>query len=233
MITRRSGLTIFELLIVLGIVSMVMAMSWPALEQMFLGRRLSDAGTLLRNSLREARRQALGDAITYRVDFSPGTSRCRIVPGDDPFQEDAGPPETSAAEETKEGFEPLRQEIELPDGVLVIDEKRFNEGPDRADEKGNDPNVPATDMKGSSPEDSTSIEWVPMVAFFPDGSATASTIRLVMNPDRVLELKVDPSTGEVEIGEADHWRSEQERKEEEEAESLGLTPTSESAEVGR
>jgi Tfp pilus assembly protein FimT len=213
---------------------MLMAMSWPALEQMFLGRRLSDAGTLLRNSLREARRQAMSDAMTYRVDFSPGTSRCRIVPGDDPFQEDISESEASAPEDSKEGFEPMRQAIELPDGVHVIDEKDFKEGPQREGEGENESQTDSwTGAKESSQEETTSTEWVPMVAFYPDGSATLSTIRLVMNKERVLELKVDPSTGEVAIGEADLWRSEQEKKEEEEAESLGLTPTSDSAEVGR
>ncbi len=63
----QAGLTIFELLIVLGIVSMVMAMSWPALEQMFLGRRLSDAGTLLSQfTARSAK------AITQRCDDLSG-----------------------------------------------------------------------------------------------------------------------------------------------------------------
>ncbi len=128
----------------------------------------------------------------------------------------------------------LRQEIELPDGVQVIDEKRFNEGPQRQSEQENGlDGPPATETKENSPEDTTSSSGCRWWRFFPDGSATASTIRLVMNNDRFLELKVDPSTGEVEIGEADLWRSEQERKEEEEAESLGLTPTSGSAEVGR
>jgi type II secretory pathway pseudopilin PulG len=220
----RRGLTIFELLVVLGIVAMAMAISWPALEEMFLSRRLSDAGTLMRNTLREARRQALEDSITYRIDFSPGSSLCRIVPADDPFQEESSP-ESSASQPGQEenGFEPLRQVVELPDGVRVIDERLFAEGPIRND----DPGLSATGepQPEPSPEEASSREWVPIAAFYPDGSATPTTIHLVMGVDRMLDVSVEGLTGEVAIGEPGIWRSESEQEQEEQAQELGLTPT--------
>ncbi|MBY0586656.1 hypothetical protein K2X85_05735 [bacterium] len=215
-------MTIFELLIVLGIISMAMAMAWPALEEMFLGRRLTDAGTMLRNTLRDARRQALDDSITYRLDYSPSTSFCRIVPGDDPFEEEASFETADPASTDKKTFEPTREEIELPDGIRVLGQEEFDQGPARGDEAGDPSDTTRSTTKNASPEESSSREWVPLVAFFPDGSATPSHIRLVTMDHRLLELKVEPLTGEVIIGEIDHWLSDEDRRAEEEANSLGL-----------
>jgi type II secretory pathway pseudopilin PulG len=202
----RHGLTIFELLIVLGIISMAMAMAWPALEEMFLGRRLTDAGTMLRNTLRDARRQALDDSITYRLDYSPSTSFCRIVPADDPFEEEASLETADPASTDKKTFEPTREEIELPDGIRVLGQEEFDQGPARGDEAGDPSDTTRSTTKNASPEESSSREWVPLVAM----------------DHRLLELKVEPLTGEVIIGEIDHWLSDEDRRAEEEAHSLGL-----------
>jgi type II secretory pathway pseudopilin PulG len=229
----RRGLTIFELIIVLGIISMAMAMAWPAFEEMFSSRRLSDAGTLVRNHLREARRSALSDSLTYRFDYSPHRSLFRIVPGDDPFEDDllsevADPATGEGKEEAV--FEPLREKVELPDGVRVIGQAEFDEGPVGRDENsgaGSD-DVARSALAGGQEqanEETGAEAWVPLVAFFPDGSATRATVRLVTRENRLLELYVEPMTGEVTIGEVDRWMSESDRQEEDEARELGLSPS--------
>jgi len=220
----RAGFTIFELILVIGIVSVLMAMAWPAFDQMFAARQLPEAANELRTFLRDARRQAMADGIVYRCDFVPDTARVRMVPATDPYEGSATDEPTSTQEPSSspssqsgadigtrsEPFVPTREEKELIGAVRVIDEKKFEEGPAAKDSEAQaleniekQVEAPAGEsMSGSA------TKWVPLAAFYPDGSATQTTIRLIDLDDHFIEIWIAALTGEVSIGESQEWKSD-------------------------
>jgi type II secretory pathway pseudopilin PulG len=199
---------LFELLLVIGVLSVVMAMAWPAFDRMMDARRLGDGATRLRSVLRDARRSAIQDGIAYRVDYLPGSLQLRIVPEtDDLSGESAESPVAigSAVAQTPE-FEPTRVVSELPLGVRLVSQEEFDAGP--ADKEKDGPAEALDPADETSPgDDSSSDEWKPLAAFFSDGSAVETVCRLVDENRQVVELRIVGITGEVEIGEAMAWRT--------------------------
>lgn len=206
----KYAFTIIELLLVLGIIAIVTAMAWPAFAEMFRSARLTDGASELRTFLRQARRQAIEDALVYRCDFLPDADQIRMVPSSDPWTEEGGPA-SPAPQETDEAFHPHRESIALPNGVRVLTQEEFDEGPPE-DEESRDSTIRA---EGSKSTDAETAAWVPLAELFPDGSASATTIRLVNEQNAVIELVVDPLTGQVTIGDEQEWLTKDERLERE------------------
>ena len=122
--TSRKGVTLLELMLVLGIITLLMAMAWPAFEGMLATHRLQSGAEQLRNLVREGRRQAIADGLAYRVDILPETGAYRLVLATDPLNEPVAEEELTglASEDSAEEdvFEPLRLEQELPVGVQLL-----------------------------------------------------------------------------------------------------------------
>ncbi|MBX9653301.1 hypothetical protein K2Y11_06735 [bacterium] len=233
--SANAGFTIFELVLVIGIVSVLMAMAWPAFDQLFAARQLPESANELRTFLRDARRQAMADGVVYRCDFVPDTARIRMVPATDPYEgsmtDEQMSPEVSASSAPSSGagssgeaevFIPTREEKELSGMIHVIEEKKFEEGPPAKDSEAaalenveKQVEVPADQSTNDS-----ATKWVPLAAFYPDGSATPTTIRLVDPEDHFIEIWVAALTGEVTIGESQEWKSEEQIEKEKAEENV-------------
>ena len=227
----RTGFTLFELLLVVGIFSILLAMAWPAYDQMFAQRQLPEAANQLRTFLRDTRRQAMADGIVYRCDFVPETSRLRMVPASDPYEgeseeasatdsQSAAPPSSATGMGVGNGtevFEPARVEEELSGGIQVIEEKKFEEGPKAKNSETKE--LENVEEQVETPTDGTSkdssAKWVPIAVFYPDGSSAPATIRLIDKENHFVEIYVSALTGEVGIGEAQDWRSDEDVEKEE------------------
>lgn len=108
-------------------------------------------------------------------------------------------------------FEPFRVEIELPMGVRVLSALEFEEGPEKKERSPSDAEEPAGRGDANVPEKEEG--WIPLCDLHADGSASPATIRLADRRGMVIELTVDPLTGEVEIGDAMEWVGESDRGE--------------------
>lgn len=232
--STRPGFTLFELILVIGIVSILMAMAWPAYDQLFAARQLPEAANELRTFLRDTRRQAMADGIIYRCDFAPDTARIRIVPATDPYEGSATDDETSTYGSTSsteggasggtgsEPFIPMREQRELTGTIRVIEEKKFEEGPNAKDSEAQA--LENVEKQAEAPTDESmndsTTKWVPLAAFYPDGSATPTTIRLIDQDDHFIEIWVAALTGEVSIGESQDWKSEEEIEKEKAEENV-------------
>lgn len=235
--STRGGFTLFELILVIGIVSLLMAMSWPAFDQMFAQRQIVDAATQLRTRLRETRRQSMADGIAYRCDYLVGSNRLRTVPDTDPFEStgslesQALPAPSIAGASSEVTFEPTRSEIELPFGIRVITQEEFDKGPTSLENDSASAGSTEKAGAGSNGDFPLSAEstqtagdqWMPIAVFYPDGSSVESYIRLVDESNRVLELSIRPLTGEVQIGDLEDWLTDEQRQQQEldEQESQG------------
>jgi prepilin-type N-terminal cleavage/methylation domain-containing protein len=117
---RRSGFTLLELVLVLSLLVLVAAMSWPSFDAWFQGHRLGQAVDIIRTQLIRARTQAMEEGRPYRFYYETGTGVFRIAPDEvENWPELAGAafgPRTSSM-----GLAPgLMLEDSLPEGVQIL-----------------------------------------------------------------------------------------------------------------
>lgn len=72
--TNRRGFTLMELLVVIGIIIVMTAMSIPAVKKFMDGQRLSQSGRILQSAFNEARRAAITQRTRQYVVFFRNTS---------------------------------------------------------------------------------------------------------------------------------------------------------------
>ena len=220
----RGCFTLLELMLVLGILVALVAFAAPSFQGMLESSRLEGGAEQLRTLLRQARREAINKGVPYRVDVVLETGSMRLVPAEDPLEEDGGDlaenVEDFAGGVSGEGLReprPLRMSEELPVGVRVLPS---NELQRLADEEESDmETMPGTEnSKGASPTTtgadaafekvdfaeassatSSSNAWSPWFEFFPDGSATESKLVVVNAHKRFVEVRVEDLTGAVTV----------------------------------
>src|SRR5262245_18951781 len=108
---RRRAFTILELMLVMAVIVIVAALSFPALDAMFDFAKDHAARDMVRARWAEMRAKALEQNRPYRFAVTENTGKFRIAPDDDTYW---------SGNSTGEGADdkPLIIEGELPDGVL-------------------------------------------------------------------------------------------------------------------
>lgn len=76
------GFTLFEMLLVLVLISIMLALAWPALGRLSTRQQLVQSGELARIRLMAARVHAIEQGLPYQFRFEPGGQRYCILPGD-------------------------------------------------------------------------------------------------------------------------------------------------------
>jgi prepilin-type N-terminal cleavage/methylation domain-containing protein len=118
----RQGFTLLEMLIVVGIIAAMVALSWPALQRPLAKSRVRNAAKQLRVALARTRLEAIRSGTAQEFHYEPGTGRFEVAPRSTPegsggftpvAQEGFGEDALAAGDL---GVEPS-QARELPDGV--------------------------------------------------------------------------------------------------------------------
>jgi type II secretion system protein H len=123
----RSGFTLLETIVVLAILVLVAAMSFPAFDSWLQNQRLSDAVDEVRTNWVKARAHAMQEGRVYRFSWQPGDAAIRIAPDESEFWPDA----TSGSSPVTEGFPPgYLIEKELPEGIQFQLSPTADAGPD-------------------------------------------------------------------------------------------------------
>jgi prepilin-type N-terminal cleavage/methylation domain-containing protein len=199
---NRRAFTLLELLLVLALLAIMAAFSWPALRGSMGGQNLRSAGDQVRTNWLRARTKAItsGEAMSFR--YQPGTGRYRIEqrteqqillaaftasPGG------AGQPGGGASSATavQSGSPPAPVppiEDKLPDGVS------FGGSEVMADSRAT--RLAAEDRVRSMGDGS----WSEAVLFYPDGTATAAQVVLVGARGRAIAIELRGLTGDVRVG---------------------------------
>lgn len=212
----RGGLTLLELLIVLGLVIGLAAIAWPSYQSMIERRRLKGDAERVRNALREARRQAMVEGVVYRWEYDPIAWNHRVaraVPRD-PLAGAAGPSITAhspTAEPTR--VEPLLEESLSPGHRLVsleeVERTKAAGSLDRPaaleDRTPLEPSPQAADdPAGTSAPAAPGVpeaHWRRGATLYPDGTAREMRLALMDEARRYVRIELDPLTGGVEISE--------------------------------
>jgi prepilin-type N-terminal cleavage/methylation domain-containing protein len=179
----RRGLTLAELIAVLGVLAVLAATAWPTVRRMLSKSELLEAGKQVRTALVEARLRAIESGRAWQFRFQPGTSRYEVAPAE-PLDE------TGRSGDPNPGPKPLaRIEESLPGHVTFggPDRTRLREG---ADDEGGD--LAEADPEGDG-------LWAAPLVFQANGRAPDARIPLQHPEGRRLQVAFRGLTGSATI----------------------------------
>src|SRR5688572_33363402 len=88
--TRRPGLTLLEVRLVMAILLLLGAIAYPTLSAMYGDVRVKAAADEVRGAWTEARARAIEDGRAYRFAVEPGTGKFRVAPDQSEFWDRRG-----------------------------------------------------------------------------------------------------------------------------------------------
>jgi prepilin-type N-terminal cleavage/methylation domain-containing protein len=178
---RAQGFTLFEVLLVLTILTLILGLAWPSLSRLFAHHRLQQAAELLSARMSAGRVHSVESGLIYQFRFEPGGRRFLLVPYDRE-QIDTADPNASRA---------IRVVGMLPDSC------RFEGGQSFTD-KGT--TIPDEWLAGLANEaDFVGTQWSQPVLFHPDGSATDFEVAVVGDKKEQVVLTLRGLTGSVVV----------------------------------
>jgi len=185
---KRLALTLIEVLLVLVVLVITAAFSWPLLTRAFESQRLRSAADLIRSRLTRARIEAIETGRTCRFQYSIDGRSFSI-------KAENNSEETTSDSELQEALGVVKAERrlsgELPEGIT------FAPPPDG----GTAAPADISDIPGDiSSEDVEGASWSPPIYFHPNGTTSSAVIRLRNAHGRALEVTLRGETGVVTVG---------------------------------
>jgi Tfp pilus assembly protein FimT len=181
--SRRSAVTLFELILVCAILVVVAVLSAPSLQAMYAGYKLNGAIDSVRAAWAEARARAIDENRPYRFSVQPAGGAFRVAPDDDEYWAGGAP----ANDPNGRG---LVLEQSLPSGV------RFSVNGECADPSNNE--GPAGNDLGDRPVNNSN--WSTTCVFHPNGTAGENvTIQFRVRGARPTSLYLRGLTGNVTV----------------------------------
>lgn len=170
--TPRRGFTLLEVTLVMAVIVLLAAISYPSIEAMYGDVKLSAGADLVRARWADARTRAIEEGRPYRFSTQPD-GKFRVAPDASDFWTGGGTPSAGANDAD---VQPLVIEDSLPNGIGFSDES--NTAGDSSDGGG----------------------WNTVLRFLPDGTASADTV-ITLHADgyRSVQLKVRALTGAVTV----------------------------------
>jgi prepilin-type N-terminal cleavage/methylation domain-containing protein len=188
----RKGVTLIEVLLVLTVLAMLAAVTWPALERPMADQRLRKAADKVRTAWTKARVDAMSSGDTF-------VFRCTLEADEYTIEAQAGPESVSSMTSSNQGqfddtgvetTEPLSSKTrKLPRDVRFVDgevdfDTRATILADSADETGGDLTGDCADP----------------ILFYPDGTTSTATLTLESKYERRIEVSLRGLTGVVTVG---------------------------------
>ena len=200
--SKRDGLTLLELLVVLAILGLLIGMSWPSVHRLLDRARVKEAAKHVRTELGEARLRAIESGTPQVFRFQPGTSFFEVRPKE---EETAGPTVLKSAleqlsDETVD-TEPISgaeivdesaYERYLPDGMLFAGQEVAEEPAGAEDEEG----LAAL----STAEMAEQQNWSEPIVFYPNGRTSNARIRVTDGERYAVDVSLRGLTGTVRVG---------------------------------
>ena len=192
MLRPRGGYTLLELLIVLAVLAMLAALSWPTVRRMTARSDLRTAAKELRATLLEARLAAIESGRVGRFRYRPGTGtfETSLQPAVD--VEPVRLTVASSSGERDGGQQP--RQGSLPAGVS------FQSPPRRRSPAGATPMLDVPDEQG----------WSEPILLHPNGRTSNARIRLEGQLAYTIHLTLRGLTGSAAIGPLEQLRQEEE-----------------------
>jgi hypothetical protein len=179
--TRRSAYTLFEVVLVCFVLTVIAGLAVPSLKGMYGSYKLNGAVDSVRAAWAQARARAIDEGRPYRFAVEPNGSHYRVAPDRPEFW-------SGGAKPAGEHGKALVLEEALPAGV------HFNIG----DAAGGPPPSAPDDAKEEKTK--ASGEWSTGVTFLPDGTAKEDVkITFQIRGARPTSLQIRGITGNVTV----------------------------------
>jgi len=177
-ISHRSGFTLLELVLVVTLVTVIFALSYPSIDAMYGSYKVTAATDSIRRVMLLARSHAIEEGRPYRLAVVMEGSHYRLAP-DQPSYWQGGTPA---------GEQALVLADSLPKGV------RFHLGQQAQPQAADRPDSYA------SAADVSSDAWTPLVTFLPDGTASQDlALVLQVRGTRPAALNLRALTGNLSV----------------------------------
>jgi prepilin-type N-terminal cleavage/methylation domain-containing protein len=176
----RRGYTLMEVMLVMAVILIISAISWPAMDSLYEGVKLEAASDALKAGWSEAQARAVNEGRPYRFSVIPGKGNFRVAPdsadywlGSNPAPDDPENP-------------PLVMEKSLPKGIIFTP---------------NGEATPPSNGDTAYPDNAVpSGEWSTMAVFLPDGTAEDDCdVTLRISDSRPISLHLRAMTGVVTV----------------------------------
>jgi prepilin-type N-terminal cleavage/methylation domain-containing protein len=192
--SSSAGFTLFEILLALGVLSILVALSWPSVLRLYGEQKLISAAEKARSLIASARVHAIESGLVYQFRYEPKGNHFLVVPFEREF-EGADPKTRSTGAESGVGqFSKLGGN--LPEGIEFRDANV-----PRSDTSTNTGQQISSDALSGLPnaDKLSGVTWSGPLLFQPDGSAADAEVILVDRHSQRVTLRVRGITGAVSV----------------------------------
>lgn len=182
----RSGLTLIELLLVLGVLLMLSAIAVPALEHVLADYQLKRSAEAIGTAISGARVRAIDSGAAYQFRYEPAGRRWFAIP--------------YGRDDLAGGIEPAAGTTDAADRILS------GELPEPLSFRASDQSTGGERLDSESlavlPNSVQLVNaiWSPALLFYPDGSAVESSFDVLDKNGQAFRVQVRELTGAVSIG---------------------------------
>jgi prepilin-type N-terminal cleavage/methylation domain-containing protein len=183
-VRRRPSYTLLELVLVIALLGILTAISYPSLDSMYGHYQVAAAADMVRARWAEARARALDEGQAYRFAVIPNQGNFRVAPDGADYWSGSNNPSPNS------DSPPLILEENLPKGVRFVTTTDAQSGDNSL------PNIDTPPDSGSG----DSSKWTKVVTFLPDGRAS-DNVQIVFQTRgaRPLQMKLRGLTGVVTV----------------------------------
>jgi prepilin-type N-terminal cleavage/methylation domain-containing protein len=192
----RQGFTLIEVLLVMVLLAIITAFSWPAVRKTFANRRLQTAADAVRTQWCQARVQAMQSGHTYAFRYAVGSDHFCLEPQDQPNSSvsstNGGVGSSTSGDSglggpNEDALLP-REERALPEGIKFLAD----------DSAGGDPTASPVDQQTVASGDA-SDGWSDAILFYPDGTTSNAQLMLSGEGPSAIRLILRGITGTVTV----------------------------------
>lgn len=179
----RRGFTLFEILLVLAIISAAVALAWPSIIWMQRRARLEQGAEQVRTKISTARVHAVESGVVYQFRFEPGGRRFIVLP----FDHDS----LAAAAQINSQVKIFKMAGMLAQGV------RFEGGQTMLD---SGTGIPGDWLSGlPDPSEYTGASWSGPLLFYPDGTSASAEFFILDEQQKRMVVSVRGLTGTATV----------------------------------
>jgi type II secretory pathway pseudopilin PulG len=182
--SSRSGFTLFELLLVLGVMLLIAGIVWPRMLAFYQTSALKDHGRRVHDTISATRIAAIDHGIAYQFFYEPEGRHYLMVPSEET-------PVSGNTEDSGETFVLPARAGQVPEEFVFKASK--------GEEAGSVSLSPEVLKDVPEDLDLSSVNWSIPVVFYPDGSGSDIRFELEDDQSQYVSFSVRSLTGTASL----------------------------------